>query len=74
MALGALTALGAAAIDMYLPALPAIDRELVTGAVTAQQTLSAFFLGLAAGRRFTARSPTVLDGGRSSPSGWCFMS
>ena len=43
MALGALTALGAAAIDMYLPALPAIDRELATGAVTAQQTLSAFF-------------------------------
>ena len=50
MALGALTALGAAAIDMYLPALPAIDRELATGAVTAQQTLSAFFLGLAAGQ------------------------
>ena len=47
---GRLDRLGAAAGDMYLPALPAIDRELATGAVTAQQTLSAFFLGLAAGQ------------------------
>ena len=51
-ALGALTAMGAAAIDCYLPSLPAIDQELVTGSITAQHTLSAFFLGLAIGQLF----------------------
>ena len=52
MALGALTAMGAAAIDSYLPSLPAIDQELVRGTITAQHTLSAFFLGLAIGQLF----------------------
>ena len=48
--LGMLTAFGALSIDMYLPALPAIARELQTDAAAVQQTLSAFFLGMALGQ------------------------
>ena len=45
--LGALTAFGPLSIDMYLPALPTIQRELETSAAATQRTLSAYFLGLA---------------------------
>ncbi len=45
--LGALTAFGPLSIDMYLPALPTIQRELATTAAATQRTLSAFFVGLA---------------------------
>jgi MFS transporter, DHA1 family, multidrug resistance protein len=48
--LGMLTAFGALSIDMYLPALPAIARDLHTDAAAVQQTLSAFFLGMAVGQ------------------------
>ena len=44
--LGALAALGAAAIDMYLPSLPSIESELGGVSVSAQFTLSSFFIGL----------------------------
>ena len=50
--LGALAALGAAAIDMYLPSLPTIEIELAAGPGQAQFTLSAFFLGLGIGQLF----------------------
>ncbi len=45
--LGALTAFGPLTIDMYLPALPTIQRQLETSAAAAQRTLSAYFIGLA---------------------------
>ena len=45
LTLGALSALGAASIDMYLPALPSLAEELPGPVGGAQFTLSAFFLG-----------------------------
>ena len=48
--LGALAALGAAAIDMYLPSLPRIDAELAAGTGQAQLTLGAFLVGLGFGQ------------------------
>jgi len=48
--LGALTAFAPMSIDMYLPAMPAMERSLATDAAAVQLTLSTFFLGLAAGQ------------------------
>ena len=48
--LGALAALGAAAIDMYLPSLPSIESELGGVGGSAQFTLSSFFIGLGLGQ------------------------
>ena len=45
--LGALSALGAASIDLYLPALPSLAEQLPGPPGGAQFTLSAFFIGLA---------------------------
>ena len=39
--LGALSAFGPLSLDMYLPGLPALRRDLETGASQAQLTLSA---------------------------------
>ncbi len=50
--LGALTAFGSLSIDMYLPAFPAIGRELQASAEAVQQTLALFFLGMAGGQLF----------------------
>lgn len=47
--LAALTALDAVAIDMFLPALPALQQDLQTSTAAVQQTLSVFLLGLALG-------------------------
>jgi len=49
IALGSLAALGAAAIDMYLPSLPVIERDLAAAPGETTLTLSAFFVGLAVG-------------------------
>lgn len=48
--LGALSAFGPLSLDMYLPALPALTRELDTVASATQLTLSACLLGLATGQ------------------------
>jgi len=48
--LGALTASGPLSIDMYLPALPAIGRSLHATPAAMQQTVAAFFIGMAAGQ------------------------
>ena len=45
--LGALTAFAPLSIDMYLPGLPSIQRDLETSASATGLTLSAFFAGLA---------------------------
>ncbi len=48
--LGALTGFTPLAIDMYLPALPTIGRDLGADAAAAQSTLAAFFIAFAAGQ------------------------
>jgi len=48
--LGALSAFGPLAIDMYLPAFPAIGEELNADAEQVQWSLSVYFLGLASGQ------------------------
>lgn len=50
--LGALTTLGPLAIDMYLPALPWIARDVAVDLGTVQQTLSIFMVGVALGQAF----------------------
>lgn len=46
LVLGALTAFAPLSIDMYLPSLPSIQRELGTTAANTQLTLASFFAGL----------------------------
>jgi DHA1 family bicyclomycin/chloramphenicol resistance-like MFS transporter len=48
--LGALTAIGPLSVDMYLPALPQLARDLSAGPVPAQLTLTACVAGLAVGQ------------------------
>lgn len=48
--LGMLAAFAPLAIDMYLPALPAMAADLGGDAAGAQQTVAAYFLGVAAGQ------------------------
>jgi DHA1 family bicyclomycin/chloramphenicol resistance-like MFS transporter len=50
LVLSALIAFGPVSIDMYLPALPAIARDLGGGASGAELSLSAFFFGFGAGQ------------------------
>ena len=48
--LGFLTAIGPISTDMYLPAFPAIEESLGSGAGSAQVTLATWFMGLAVGQ------------------------
>jgi DHA1 family bicyclomycin/chloramphenicol resistance-like MFS transporter len=48
--LGSLSAFGPLSIDMYLPALPTLAKELHTSASLAQVSLTACLLGLAFGQ------------------------
>ena len=50
--LGALTAMGPLAIDMYLPALPTIAREMQTSSASVQVSLAVYFIGIACGQAF----------------------
>jgi len=52
LTLGALTAMGPLAIDMYLPALPTIAREFQTDAGVVQASLAVYFMGIAIGQAF----------------------
>jgi DHA1 family bicyclomycin/chloramphenicol resistance-like MFS transporter len=66
--LGALTALGPLAIDMYLPSLPAIGADLHASASETQSTVAAFLAGMALGQlvygpasdRFGRKPPILL--------------
>src|SRR4051812_19101611 len=49
LVLGLLTALGPVSIDLYVPALPALQRDLGASAGAAQLTLAGMTLGLALG-------------------------
>ena len=67
--LGALTAMGPLAIDMYLPSLPAIGTGLHASPGEAQATVSAFLAGMAVGQLFygpasdrLGRRPPILFG------------
>ena len=67
--LALMVAFGPMSIDMYLPAMPAIAADLGAGSGAVQLTLSAFFLGFAAGQliygpmsdRF-GRRPIIIGG------------
>ncbi len=48
--LGALAALGPLSIDMYLPAFPAVQRDLQTSSGMVGATLATFFVGLCLGQ------------------------
>jgi DHA1 family bicyclomycin/chloramphenicol resistance-like MFS transporter len=48
--LGSLSALGALSIDMYLPAMPSMSRQLHASGPAIQLTLTVFVIGLAAGQ------------------------
>lgn len=50
--LGALTAFGPMAIDMYLPGLPAMSRDLGVETAAGQLTIASFFVGFAFGQLF----------------------
>ena len=50
--LGALTAVGPLAIDMYLPGLPTIGREFGVDASATQVSVASYFAGVAAGQAF----------------------
>ncbi|MGL5040350.1 MAG: Bcr/CflA family multidrug efflux MFS transporter, partial [Aeromonas sp.] len=67
--LGALAGLTPLSVDMYLPAIPAIARDLVTSIDGAQLTISAFLGGFAIGQLFYGpmadsfgRKPVILTG------------
>lgn len=48
--LGALTAMGPLAIDMYLPTFPSIARDLAAPQSAVQVTVAVYFIGLAVGQ------------------------
>src|SRR5580700_11592061 len=50
LVLGGLTGLGAAATDMYTPALPVVSQNLHCSAASAQGSVSAFLFALAVGQ------------------------
>ncbi len=50
LAIGALTALPSLSIDMYLPSLPAVTKDLHASAATVQITLTGCLLGMALGQ------------------------
>lgn len=67
--LGTLCALGPIAIDMYLPALPLLARDLAATDGTIQHTVMAFFLGVTVGQPIygpasdrLGRKPIILFG------------
>jgi DHA1 family bicyclomycin/chloramphenicol resistance-like MFS transporter len=50
LVMGTIVAIGPMSIDMYLPALPAIQRHFGADTASTQFTLAAFFIGLAVGQ------------------------
>src|SRR5689334_3259975 len=67
LVLGLVMAIGPLAVDMYLPAMPTLQREFAVDASRVQHTLSAYLLGLAIGQlgfgpiadRFGRKAPLV---------------
>jgi MFS transporter, DHA1 family, multidrug resistance protein len=65
LTLGAFVAIGPLTIDLYLPALPTITRELLTSESAVQLTLTGTLLGLALGQLFIGPLSDTL--GRRQP-------
>ena len=65
LVLGSLTALAPLTIDLYLPALPLVSRDLQDSPATTQLTLTAFMAGLALGQLVIGPLSDVL--GRRRP-------
>lgn len=71
LVLGALSSFGPLSLDMYLPAFPAIAKDLGTGASQVQLTLTSCLIGLAVGQlaagplsdRFGRRRPLLIGVG-----------
>lgn len=63
--LGALTAIGALSIDMFLPGLPQIQSDFGTTTSNSQLTLSLFMIGLALGNLFVGPISDAI--GRKTP-------
>lgn len=63
--LGALTAIGALSIDMFLPGLPELKNDFNTTTANAQLTLSLFMIGLGLGNLFVG--PISDSMGRKKP-------
>ncbi|MEC5300832.1 MULTISPECIES: multidrug effflux MFS transporter [Staphylococcus] len=63
--LGALTAIGALSIDMFLPGLPQIQSDFNTTTSNSQLTLSLFMIGLALGNLFVGAISDAM--GRKTP-------
>ena len=63
--LGLLSAIGPFAIDMYLPALPAIGRSLQADTSAVQMSLTAFFIALSLGQSFYGPLSDMI--GRKAP-------
>lgn len=66
--LGALSAIAPVSIDMYLPAMPAMESDLGASTAAIQQSLSAYLLGMACGQlvhgplsdRFGRKAPLAI--------------
>lgn len=65
LTLAALTAFGPMSIDLYLPSLPFLEKDLAAAAGSAQFTLAAFVIGLALGQALYG--PLVDHYGRKRP-------
>jgi MFS transporter, DHA1 family, multidrug resistance protein len=63
--LGGLSAFGPLSMDMYLPGLPSLTRDLGASASTGQLTLTGCMLGIAAGQLFVGPLSDIL--GRRRP-------
>ena len=63
--LGLLTAIGPFSIDMYLPAFPAIAKDLNTSVAQVMLSLSSFFIGISAGQLIYG--PLLERFGRKTP-------
>ena len=63
--MGALTAIGALSIDMFLPGLPELKNDFNTTTANAQLTLSLFMIGLGLGNLFVG--PISDSIGRKKP-------
>jgi MFS transporter, DHA1 family, multidrug resistance protein len=63
--LGLLSAIGPFAIDMYLPALPSIGKDLATDPATVQMSLLAFFVTMGLGQIVVGPVSDLI--GRKSP-------
>lgn len=65
LVLGLLSAIGPFAVDMYLPALPSVGRDLSADMAAVQWSLLAFFLSMGAGQLLAGPLADIL--GRKAP-------